>query len=637
LAFVLVIVEKIIYAWLHFQTGRSSLPDYIAATARAPEMAAFAGAGGAKILDILNAEYQRTLNKDQEDGDTEPTEASRQPQRSAIRAQAVLLLINRQGGVGGSSAFSQGDQAIMATFASFVSQLVWSAQMQDAYHREREKTRSLLLGCDALLRGPDMYVQVLIIYWRNVIYLFVCDSRTLLCNIAQAIRRSCRLDFCVLFALDQESMDLLVIAVDCAPGVVLRIPNSYTKEEATLTHALIGDHDVEQPVESNTVSADETKRPVPRSTSSVSIVSSSMHDEEEEDEEELAQDENADSETPVMNRRATSIRNNRQVSIFQGPDAENMSEVEKIIAAAAARRVKRNTSFSRQPSVISRAERAAQAQVEQQRQAFNATAAALDVPREVAARQQLGHRLTAFFGDAFRGEQLEQPLRVAMSSHSLASECIWVNRPFHIHDTLLDKRFASNLDEYIADRQAAFAAATGINTAVPTSTARESTKRPQKDTVEVANEADINLNNGRQQTRMMLALPIPDLANPEPLRRSLPIGSLVCARMSTVDLQPWEHLQLMDLQQLASIAIRKYTMSERRAEVMHHSMYRIASNLTHMDQVDALLGHGSTSGGGVLGVLSPHLAAAQAAAQITGAERQRVLDILKGFESGLSV
>jgi hypothetical protein len=210
--------------------------------------------------------------------------------------------------------------------------------------------------------------------------------------------------------------------------------------------------------------------------------------------------------------------------------------------------------------------------------------------REQQVRVALGARLVGMLGDTFRQSVLaEEPVRIGLGTRSLAAEAVWTNRPFHIHDAQLDRRFNVALDEYLADRTVDMAAAARAASdsdggggsrpfaaaapasrqldSISSNSAQSGSKGADKTTggskmkqrATLSSPISSMASAGPRSTRVLLALPIPDLANAEPLKQSLPIGSLVAARTSPVDLEPWEHLQIMDLIQLAAIAIRMNT------------------------------------------------------------------------------
>ncbi len=139
---------------------------------------------------------------------------------ASIKASAVLVLINKEENADQllsrrAMPFNSVDETMMAMLSSFVSQLQFSAHMSDVYAREREKTRSLLLGTDALCRAADL--------------------RALLSNIAQAIRISMAADYCVIWGKDEEASEpeLFCAGLDCNSGLILRIPNSYVRTKAS--------------------------------------------------------------------------------------------------------------------------------------------------------------------------------------------------------------------------------------------------------------------------------------------------------------------------------------------------------------------------------------------------------------------
>ena len=209
---------------------------------------------------------------------------------------------------------------------------------------------------------------------------FLCfsGSRILLCNIAQAIRRAGNFDFCVLYAFEEESLDLLMVGLDCAPGLVIRVPNAFTREPSAIAGIGIEGGDAEARGGSLTESASER---LPRSAAAAAPGGVG---------------------TTISGATAGSGSTSASADASDGAGAadDGKSEVEKILAAAAVERARAEEESRRElaystsgPGYASRARAAAAAAAQsaaaaaQRTAALSAAAAALDAPRDAVARQ----------------------------------------------------------------------------------------------------------------------------------------------------------------------------------------------------------------------------------------------------------
>ncbi len=107
-------------AYAHRRAARGSVPDYVRATAAAPEMAAFAGVGGSELLNVIETQFLRQQQRHQQGRHSHSTAESSSPDSVAdllalpsIRANAVLVLLNRTNGSGASVAFTAADQNVL--------------------------------------------------------------------------------------------------------------------------------------------------------------------------------------------------------------------------------------------------------------------------------------------------------------------------------------------------------------------------------------------------------------------------------------------------------------------------------------------------------------------------------------------
>jgi hypothetical protein len=111
-------------AYAHRRAARGSVPDYVRATAAAPEMAAFAGVGGSELLSVIETQFlreqQQRQQQQQQGRHSHSSAESSGPDSVAdflalpsIRANAVLVLLNRTNGSGASVAFTAADQNVL--------------------------------------------------------------------------------------------------------------------------------------------------------------------------------------------------------------------------------------------------------------------------------------------------------------------------------------------------------------------------------------------------------------------------------------------------------------------------------------------------------------------------------------------
>ena len=107
-------------AYAHRRAARGSVPDYVRATAAAPEMAAFAGVGGSELLNVIETQFLREQQQQHQQGRHSNAAEPSGPDSVAdllalpsIRANAVLVLLNRTNGSGASVAFTAADQNVL--------------------------------------------------------------------------------------------------------------------------------------------------------------------------------------------------------------------------------------------------------------------------------------------------------------------------------------------------------------------------------------------------------------------------------------------------------------------------------------------------------------------------------------------
>lgn len=342
--------------------------------------------------------------------------------------------------------------------------------MLSVYQREREKTRALLLGTDALVRGPDI--------------------RSLLSNVAQSMRTNISADFVVLFGCDEIEEELIALGIDCELGLLIRLPNSFTRSQKI------------------------QRRAEEQATKLEELQMSRM-------------------------RGGASDISKRGSGTFGTPDFKRSVSVAP-------------PEFARKKSM------------------FPAT---VDVTRE-AATKKLTEMDPSVAVQIEKDFPSDEPLRVSYASGGLALTAVSKNSFIHISDALSDRRFNISLDEYLTDR-----------VAVPVGVKSNNSKKAFAEALTKSRRSSNRF--GGALTRSIIYVPIADIAAPEIKgnldHRSPNIGVAVIGRTGSSDFEINDILQLDDLLQLASVAIRKYKATDKKDSFMKVNMGRISSYLSRLE------------------------------------------------------